>query len=1013
MPSIKRIYLLSETEIADVYFRPDFNQCEKELYFTLNTRELDILNRYSNIRTRVYFILQLGYFKAKQRFFNFNFEDVLTDVEYILSKHSDDSKTILSGQISRNYADQQKNDILELLGYQDWLPKYSLQIEARICELLRYYPKIHSAVRQLLIYFENQSLIAPTYRKLQDMFTAAFSSEEKRLDAIISSIPRRKKKQLADLIALDDGISQLNIIRADQKNFQYTAVRHEVDKAQKISDLYEFAKDFIPKLKLSKNAIRYYADVAEQYPTSRLRRLSKSQQLLHAICFIYHRYQQIMDNLIISFIYHIRSITSDGKIYAETELAKHNANTVADFPQLAQFLKWFPNRDKKLTHEELDKEAYKILPENQFPVLAKFFGGSTFDTKAAKWEFYATASRLFSLYLRPVLLAVPFVFYKENNEVMKLIDTLKAHYSKGKTPSTFSLPEDTKNIIPKNMLQYLKRKPTDEQIDPYLFEFFVYQKMFHHIDRGRLCCNDSIVYSDIECDLVSEALVDDAEKIAAEFGYPKIPIYCDKRLDDALEMLNNAWDTTTKNIASGENSGINIKKNKDGQDEWNLLYDAREPLDDAFFKTLPKVEIADILMFIGDRIGMWDGFTHMKDRYIERKKPVPLAVIACLLSEAFGFSEMKMAEMSDMGFNLLRSTREDFIHIEALCTTNDMVLSYMNTLPIFKLWNLIDNKILADADGQKIAASDSTIQSRYSKKFFGKGKGISLYTLIANFVAVNAKNIGPNEYEGHSLYDMVYGNKTDIDIDMVTGDNHSLNQLNFVALDSIDVEYVPSIKNIREAANDLYSVKSPGDYTGILTPKGKINADRIRSQKKDILRVLLSLIMQENTQSNIIRKLNSHARYAGLKAGLFEYNKIFKSTHILNMIDNMQLRKAIRAARNRTELYHQLQGLIRKIYNGIFKGKKIIGNRISAHAARLIANCVIAYNIIILNAVYEKMLQDGVAQEIIDEFARISPIAWIHIIFTGRYNFKKSAGIIDIAAMARKIEKHLKQNFWK
>ncbi len=342
-----------------------------------------------------------------------------------------------------------------------------------------------------------------------------------------------------------------------------------------------------------------------------------------------------------------------------------------------------------------------------------------------------------------------------------------------------------------------------------------------------------------------------------------------------------------------------------------------------------------------------------------------------------------------------------------------MVLSYMNTLPIFKLWNLIDNKILADADGQKIAASDSTIQSRYSKKFFGKGKGISLYTLIANFVAVNAKNIGPNEYEGHSLYDMVYGNKTDIDIDMVTGDNHSLNQLNFVALDSIDVEYVPSIKNIREAANDLYSVKSPGDYTGILTPKGKINADRIKSQKKDILRVLLSLIMQENTQSNIIRKLNSHARYAGLKAGLFEYNKIFKSTHILNMIDNMQLRKAIRAARNRTELYHQLQGLIRKIYNGIFKGKKIIGNRISAHAARLIANCVIAYNIIILNAVYEKMLQDGVAQEIIDEFARISPIAWIHIIFTGRYNFKKSAGIIDIAAMARKIEKHLKQNFWK
>ena len=40
---------------------------------------------------------------------------------------------------------------------------------------------------------------------------------------------------------------------------------------------------------------------------------------------------------------------------------------------------------------------------------------------------------------------------------------------------------------------------------------------------------------------------------------------------------------------------------------------------------------------------------------------------------------------------------------------------------------------------------------------------------------------------------------------MVTGDNHSLNQLNFVILDSIGVDYVPSIKNIKEEAKELYT----------------------------------------------------------------------------------------------------------------------------------------------------------------------------------------------------------------
>ena len=248
---------------------------------------------------------------------------------------------------------------------------------------------------------------------------------------------------------------------------------------------------------------------------------------------------------------------------------------------------------------------------------------------------------------------------------------------------------------------------------------------------------------------------------------------------------------------------------------------------------------------------------------------------------------------------------------------------------------------------------------------------------------------------------------------MVTGDNHSLNKHNFVILDSIDVDYVPGIKDIKEAANNLYSVKSPDHYSGIICSKGVIDKNLIKSQKRGLLRLLISLLLQENTQSNIVRKINSYARYTELKKALFEYNNIFKSTHVLNLIDSMALRKAIRTARNRTESYHQLQGRIRKIYSGVFKGRKITTNQISAHAVRLVANCVIAFSASILNAIYEKMLKEGVDQAIIDEFARISPIAWAYIVFTGKYIFKKSDGSMDLNAMIDSLEKHLKQHFWK
>ncbi len=88
----------------------------------------------------------------------------------------------------------------------------------------------------------------------------------------------------------------------------------------------------------------------------------------------------------------------------------------------------------------------------------------------------------------------------------------------------------------------------------------------------------------------------------------------------------------------------------------------------------------------------------------------------------------------------------------------------------------------------------------------------------------------------------------------------------------------------------------------------------------------------------------------------------------MNLIDNMSLRQAIRAARNRTEAYHQLQGLIRKIYRGVFKGRKVVNNRVSAQAVRLIANCIIAHNGIILNTIYEKMLEEGVAKILLMNF---------------------------------------------
>ena len=207
--------------------------------------------------------------------------------------------------------------------------------------------------------------------------------------------------------------------------------------------------------------------------------------------------------------------------------------------------------------------------------------------------------------------------------------------------------------------------------------------------------------------LVADEMVDKADEIATKFGYQKIPIYCDERLDDLLTELDEAWEVVTNNIKTGTNTGIKVEISDNRTTTWQLNYDAGSKLDDSFFRNVNKLDIANMFTFIDNMTNAFDGFEHIKGRYVKRTKPTALAIKACILSEAFGFGVKKMAEMSDIDYNTLRSTHEDFIRVETLSSVNDSIANFVKELPIFKAWNLLDDKLLADIDGRNVQRYNS------------------------------------------------------------------------------------------------------------------------------------------------------------------------------------------------------------------------------------------------------------------------------------------------------------------
>src|SRR5215510_14442013 len=78
-----RLKILGDDEIEALYGLPHFHDDERHEYFALSPTEKAALEQLHSIKSRIYFILQLGYFKSRHLFFVFDLPEVEEDARYI------------------------------------------------------------------------------------------------------------------------------------------------------------------------------------------------------------------------------------------------------------------------------------------------------------------------------------------------------------------------------------------------------------------------------------------------------------------------------------------------------------------------------------------------------------------------------------------------------------------------------------------------------------------------------------------------------------------------------------------------------------------------------------------------------------------------------------------------------------------------------------------------------------------------------------------------------------------
>lgn len=337
----RRLRILTDDEIEAIYSIPRFRHEERTQYFSLSSTEKAVLEELHSFKSRIRFILQLGYFKARHLFFILNFQEVKEDIEYIQKRYFPDV-LLTDLEITKVTRLKQRRLILELCHYRSCSEQERQQLEAKAQQVAKIYGKPVYLFRELMSYLEEQRIVPPRYSYMQDMVGKTLVHEQDRLIAIV-----RHRLKPSDIEALrylledTQGLYEITQLKREPKDFSVNEIKREIKRGDQLSHLYQLAQVSLPDLNISNESIKYYASLVSYYSVHRLTELNEWMVYIYILCCAYHRYQRLHDNLINCLIYNVRRYNDLAKAAAKERVYEQRTESNRNLQKAGQVLKLF------------------------------------------------------------------------------------------------------------------------------------------------------------------------------------------------------------------------------------------------------------------------------------------------------------------------------------------------------------------------------------------------------------------------------------------------------------------------------------------------------------------------------------------------------------------------------------------------------------------------------------------------------------------------------------------------
>ena len=1004
-----RLTVLKDNEIELFDFPPRFTEEERSRFFVLPD-ENEV--KFRKTETMIGYILQEGYFMFRKKFFlaeHYHTEDV----EYVKNMLGFKRKIDIHQHYNKITYSIHRKIILNKCGYLSFSSNKAL-FEKEASELVKTSLRPKEIFDALLDYLEEKRIEVPRYYLFAEIITKSLNIFENNLiDILNRTLTDHQKEILDNFMDIPVDSSQppsaknpylITYLKNAEQSVAPGKIKQSLDDFYQIKNLHDPLSDFFKTELISNELINYYAIWVLKAKYLQFDSIEDTgRKRLYATSFITWQYKIRQDYFVDTFLqavqkYHNDAERSADQVFLEKDTKYKKQEQVTKIRKIISDSKEKLKEIREIAFSQTggDSEKMRLIKE----VLNKS-GANPGDAILKELDqlentgiknlknqlFHEELDKGCRKLLNRVSGILQILEFNQQNSNPEIYKAIEYYQKKNAKVNNSDVPLE---FLGKNEQKWLF--DNEGAMNYNLYKVFLFKAVFDHIKSGTLNLLFSERYKSVDDYLVhAKRWTENKKELIFRAGLEKLNQEPQKIIEQLKNIIDNQYITTNENITG--NPYIKFNTKGIARVTTPKSSDVQEGIIPEWIGTdnyLPLTKILSDIRYCTDYIS---SFTHYSVKG-SKSTPSDESFYAAIIAMGCNIGVRRMGKISDgMTADRLEYIVRWFCSKKNIDQANRKIISLINTLPLSVIYLENREKLNTSSDGQKYDVTIPSLHASHSPKYFGTGKGVSIYSSIDEKDRLFFNTvISASERESSYLLDGLFHNDDDTTSNTHSTDTHGYTETVFGICYLLDVQFTPRIKNYQEQM--LYTLKEKSrkmyeDQTYRILPakNAYINEESIVGQWDQILRLLCTIKLKETLPSNILKRLSSYSKQNPLYKAIKEVGRIYKTIFLLKYYDEVLLRQNIEKQLNRVELSHQFAKTVFFGNNRELKYATKEEQEIAVGCRHLIQNAIVLWNYLFISEKLSQITNHTELQKQIDLLKNSSMMSWQHVNLHGKYDF--------------------------